>query len=126
MASGLSCPEETRTQQQFKDECDINTIVKRFGVTGVVPGSLRMATYGDFTDVDDFHTALNAVRSASEAFMALPSELRDRFGNDPQRFVEFCSDARNLDEAKALGLTRSRPAPDINRPVDPPASEVKV
>ena len=39
---------------------------------------------------------MNAVRGAEESFMAMPAEVRSRFGNDPQAFVEFCSDEANL------------------------------
>ena len=32
--TGLSCPEVTLAQQNFKDETDINYIVRQFGITG--------------------------------------------------------------------------------------------
>lgn len=103
-ATGLECLTPSMTQQQFKDECDINTIAQRFGITGELPVNGRAPTYGDFTSVSDFQSALNAVRQAEEAFMQLPGLVRERFGQDPQRFVEFCSDARNQAELVELGL----------------------
>lgn len=93
-----------KTQQCFAEEVDINTIVRRFGVTGKLPESTRAPTYGDFTEVGDFRSAMNAVRMATESFMAMPAEVRAEFGNDTQRFVEFCSDERNFDRMGALGL----------------------
>ena len=93
------------TQQHQADEADINTIVRRFGLTGTLPTNIRMPTYADFDEVFDYTTALNAIRSAELSFSALPAHIRFRFNNDPQSFVNFCSDPANLEEAKALGLT---------------------
>ena len=90
--SGVSCPlDEDMTQQQFKAECDINEIVRRFGLGQKMPESLRLPQYGDFTEVMDYHTACNAIAEAGEAFDSLPSALRERFSNDPGKFVDFVS-----------------------------------
>lgn len=114
----------TRTQQQFKEECDINNIAKNFGLTGRLPVGVRMPIYGDFADVDDYQSALNAARRASQSFMAMPAHVRERFQNDPQRFLEFCSNDANREEAKALGLVRTEavsaqtaPPPDAPKPM---------
>ena len=90
--AGLDCQDPTLAQQNFRDECDINTIVKRFGITGQLPENVRMPTYGDFLQVNDFHSAMNAVAAAGEAFDAMPADVRARFNNDPGAFVDFCSD----------------------------------
>lgn len=111
LESGLLCPEPTRAQQQFKDEVDINTIAKNFGMTGRLPENVRMPTYGDFGDVADYQTALNAARRAAHSFMQMPAEVRARFENDPQRFLEFCSDSANREEAAKLGLVAAPPVP---------------
>ncbi|WNK13409.1 MAG: internal scaffolding protein [Microvirus sp.] len=120
LASGLACLDASMTQQQFKDECDINVIVRMFGITGELPQNVRMPTYGDFSAVVDYHTAMNAIRASQEAFEALPGAVRERFANDPQRFVDFCSDDRNLDEARKLGLVPATAPLDLNQPVEPP------
>jgi hypothetical protein len=107
--SGLVCPKEDGvTQQQFRDECDINTIVARFGLTGELPGDYRAPVSGDFVGIHDFHSAMNAVRAADESFMEMPAALRVRFGHDPQRLIDFLSDVNNRAEAIKLGLI---PAP---------------
>lgn len=96
---------ESLAQQSFKDECDINTIVKRFGLTGQMPVNVRPPTYQDFGDaVFDYATAMNAVAAARESFDRMPASVREKFGNDPQAFVEFCSDEKNIDEMRKLGL----------------------
>jgi phage internal scaffolding protein len=109
--SGLDCSDfPSLCQQSFADECDINTIVRRFGVSGELPTGVRMPTYGDFVGVKDFHTAMNAVAKAHEAFDAMPASVRTRFHNDPGEFVAFCSDADNRKEAIKMGLV----APQLN------------
>lgn len=103
--SGLDCSvEKSLTQQSFAEECDINTIVRRFGLSGELPVNQRAPTYGDFTGVSDYKSALEAVMAAEDAFMQLPAHVRARFENDPQAFVAFCSDEKNREEAIKLGL----------------------
>lgn len=96
--------EERLTQQQFKEECDINTIVKRFGLTGELPEPWAAPSYGDFTAAVDFHTAQNLVIAARDEFDRLPADLRKRFGHDPQQLLAFLDDGRNREEAIELGL----------------------
>lgn len=116
VASGLSCSDESRTQQQFKDECDINTIVKRFGLGYEMPEGVRMPTYGDFTGIDNFHDACAAIAQAHESFDQLPAHVRAHFNNDTGRFVDFIGDDKNRDQAIQLGLV---PAPVATPPAAP-------
>lgn len=102
--AGLQCKDKSLAQQQFKDECDINTIVERFGLTGTVPENFRMPLTGDFRDAPDFFTAMLKVREAGESFMELPADIRARFVNDPGRLIEFLENPANRDEAVKLGL----------------------
>lgn len=102
--TGLACLDASLAVQSMAEETDINTIVKRFGLTGQLPSDVRVPTFGDFTEVTDFQTAMNAVLDAEKSFMAMPAEVRKRFGNDPQEFVMFCSDEKNVDEMRKLGL----------------------
>jgi len=103
-ASGLVCEEPTRAQQHHRDECDINVILERFGKTGQVPVSAISATYGDFSGVNDYHTALNTLIAAESEFDALPAKLRARFDNEPANLIEFLNDPKNKDQAIELGL----------------------
>lgn len=115
---------EDMCKQSFKDDCDINTIVRRFGLTGTVPVSARLPTYAMFDGIFDYHTAMNAVVEAREAFEAMPAAIRARFRNDPGLFVDFCSDKKNLDELRKMGLANAAPVVD-NTPAPPNSSEVK-
>lgn len=107
LETGLVCPEESLAVQSSKDECDINTIVRRFGLTGQMPTNVRPPTYGDFTGITDFRDALDAVMAAEEAFLKMPAHVRSRFENDPAQFVDFCSDDKNIEEMRRLGLAVS-------------------
>lgn len=109
--TGFKCEEPSLAQQNFKEECDINYIMERFGVTGELPAGVRMPSYGDFSGIFDYHSAMNAVVQAQEAFNALPAELRARFDNDPAAFVDFCSDDANREEAVKLGLVPPQETP---------------
>lgn len=96
-----------KTQQHFAAECDINTIVERFGLTGQLPEVVKLPMSGDFTGVTDFQSALNAVIEARESFMELPADVRARFSNDPQRLLEFVADPKSRDEGIKLGLFKA-------------------
>ncbi|AKI26884.1 internal scaffolding protein VP3 [Gokushovirinae Bog5712_52] len=129
--TGLRCEDVSLAVQDARDECDINTIVKNFGLTGSLPDVVVPPSYGDYTGVSDFQSAMNAVRQAAEDFMALPAQVRSRFENDPQRYLEFFTDPKNQDEAIRLGLaTRSPEDPSaiLARGVasTPPAAPVAV
>jgi len=102
--SGLHCEDATLTQQHFKDECDINNILRQFNITGILPEAPLSPRYGDFTGISDYHTALNQVIAAEDEFMRLPADLRARFENDPAQLIEFLENSDNKDEAIKLGL----------------------
>lgn len=125
--AALVCRDPTRAKQSFKDECDINVLMERFGMSYQIPAGLRVPTYGDFTGVSDYHSAANAIALAHESFDQLPADVRYRFQNDPGAFVAFCSDEANRSEAVKLGLVPPPPevvaaAPAASTPVsgDPP------
>jgi len=109
--SGLYCSDPSLTQQHQKDDADINVIVERFGLTGQLPNAISEPQYGDFTNVSDYHSAMNAVRAAQESFMELPAKLRSRFDNDPAKFIDFVTDDNNRQEAVSLGLVKAPTQP---------------
>jgi len=102
--SGLHCEDATLAQQHYKDECDINNILRQFNVTGLLPESTLSPRYGDFTGIVDYHSALNQVIAAEDEFMRLPAQLRARFNNDPAQLIDFLDKEENKNEAITLGL----------------------
>lgn len=94
-----------RTKTSFRDETDINKMVAKFRATGIAPRvSEVVARYADVSDIPTYAEAFNQVQEAQKMFLALPSAIRTRFGNNPGQLLEFCSDKNNRDEAIKLGL----------------------
>ena len=110
--------EESLTQQQFKDDADINTIIKKYISTGgyVDPFILNDKTpvYGDVSEVGDLYVTMNIIKDAESQFLALPSEIRERFNNDPMQLLEFVADEKNIDEATKLGLVEALPVTTLD------------
>lgn len=108
--SGLACEEPSLAQQHFKEECDINTILQKFNITGILPEAPLSPRYGDFSGIGDYHTALNRVIAAQDEFDALPAQIRARFDNDPAKLIEFLDDEANRPVAEELGLVEKAAA----------------
>lgn len=111
-----------KTQQQFKEECDINTIVNSFLKTGELPENIKLPQYIDYEGIFDFRTAMETLMKAEEAFMELPAPLRAEFDNSPQNFLEFCNNPSNKDRMKELGLLKQEEPP----PPEPEPMKVRI
>lgn len=116
----------SRTHQSFKQECDINEIMRRFRKSGDPDflkrlGRITDGVYGDFSNVSDYRTALDQVARAADVFSALPARVRARFENDPAVFLDFCSDPANAQELIDLGLATPRVADSA--PETPPQTQ---
>lgn len=120
---GLQNEGPSLARQEFKEECDINNLMARYAATGYLPQPFKsppVARYEDFASAPDFLEAQLLVLEARDQFMGLPVRVRDRFQNDPMRFLEFVHDEKNRDEARKLGLLKEEPpAP----PAPPPPKE---
>lgn len=99
------------TRQSELNDADINVLVRRFNVTGVLPGAALPPTFGDFTGVDDFLSAQLKLREAQASFDSLPAEIRAKFQNSPAKLIKWLGDPANDDESRALGL-RNKKAPE--------------
>lgn len=107
-ATGLHCPEDTRTQQHDKEDADINTIVKRFGLTGEMPIIERIPLNEDFIGITDYHQAAIALKNAQDQFMTLPADIRSKFDNDPGTFLDFTSKEENRAEMEKMGFMKKK------------------
>lgn len=121
------------TQQHFKDECDINSIMDRYIRTGTVPTNKGQPKYGDFTTVEDFATSKLRIAEAEQDFQDLHSSIRAKFGNKFENLVHFLEDPKNRPEAEKLGIVEpkkpnkpetTKPAKQAEKPplADPPPS----
>lgn len=100
--------DESRTQQQFKKETDINNIMAKYKKTGMVTHINRHeGNFGDFSSVEEYSTSLNKIMTANESFSMIPSEVRNKFENDPGKLIAFLSDKKNDEEAIKLGLKKA-------------------
>lgn len=93
-----------KTKQSHRDECDINLMMKRYAAGGQLPPPTGDESYGDFSTVGSYASALNSVMAAERNFNLLDAQLRFRFKNDPAQLIEFINDDANEDEARELGL----------------------
>jgi len=114
--TALHCLDVSLAKQSFAEECDINTIVRRFNLTGELPSNVVAPTYADFEDIFDFHSAMNVVAQAHEAFGAMPAETRARFHNDPAEFLDFFNNEENRAEAVKMGLVVPPPQEPFENP----------
>lgn len=99
---------ESLARQEFRDEADINNIIKKYQATGFLidPSvtSSRQPMFGDYTNAPDFERAQQIVAVAQENFDALPVRLRERFNYDPVELLRFLDNPDNRDEAIKLGI----------------------
>lgn len=117
---------ESLTQQHFKQELDIKNVIRKYDRTGLIQNVTKaVAQYGDFTHaVNEYSDALNLVINAQNNFLALPSEIREKFGNDPGQFLEAVQDPARKEEMQAMGLLEADPLPEleaIKKAAEPPA-----
>lgn len=96
--------EPSTVQEQFEKDCDINVMIKRFGLEKVSSIPIDPSRFGDFSDTPDLRTALEIVRDAEYQFMQLPPKVRARFRNSPAELWEFLQDEENVEEAVRLGI----------------------
>ena len=103
-------------QSQYKDT-DINNIVRKYQVTGLLdsPGSVPFETlqYGDATLLPDYQTALDLVNSVHEEFSSLPSEVREKFGHDPMQLLDALQDPTKQQMLQDIGLLSKPVNPDL-------------
>lgn len=102
------------TKQAFKEECDINAIIKKHdGGRGILTHVNRaQALYGDFTlHTNEYQDAVQLVQTQNDNFMKIDSSIRGRFDNDAGKFVEFVGNPANTEECIKLGLKIAEPAP---------------
>lgn len=98
-----------KTKQEFKDQCQIQSILNKYQKTGMVTHLAKHhAQYGDFSNISDFQSAMSAVANAVDTFESLPSSIRKRFNNDPRSLLGFIEDSSNYEEAVKLGLIEKK------------------
>lgn len=97
--------EASKTDQQWKENCDANHIIEKFHKTGQITHlAKKEGTYADVSHVQDLHSSLIQVEKARSEFYSLPAALRKRFNNSMLEYVKFIEDPKNDELAIELGL----------------------
>lgn len=95
----------SRTKQAFKDECDINLIIKR--QQEGVPGThfnAKEPKFGDFSEGTDLKSAIDGVQQAREDFAKLPASVRAAAGNKPEQMLAMMEDEKGQLMLQEAGL----------------------
>ena len=93
----------SKTQQNFRDDVNVNTIMAKAKRTGILPQTIG----GQFRDVSsglDYKESLDKIMEIDGMFSKLPAKIRTRFQNNPSEIVEFLQNPDNDKEARELGL----------------------
>ncbi|QCQ84839.1 internal scaffolding protein [Blackfly microvirus SF02] len=115
------------TRQEFADECDINSLMKRYEghVTGG-PGNMGPLEpmYLDFVNLpQDLMGYLQFMDDAERSFMSLPAIVRKEFDNSAHEFVAYASDPGNLDQMRSWGLAPpAKPLEPVQEKASPASS----
>lgn len=93
----------SRTEQSYKDECDIEFIISNFVKTGIDPREGRKMSFVDCTQVKDFNDAQNLIAETKSMFYSLPPEIRDEF-QTVDGYLEYVSNPANLKDCYERGI----------------------
>lgn len=99
----------SKTDQSFKDDCDVNIILARYMKTGDL-SLLKQKQGGSYSDVSEVPDLLEAhlnLQRAKLAFDQLPALVRKKLENNPLMLEQYLADPANHEEALELGLLKS-------------------
>ncbi|QXP08576.1 MAG: internal scaffolding protein [Arizlama microvirus] len=95
------------TKQSDSQDCDINSIFKKYEKTGQLPDLIvKDGRYGDFSSVADYQEAQNIIIHAQQQWENLDEPIRRRFANNPKEFLAFVENPANIDEVEKMGLLK--------------------
>lgn len=100
----------SRTEQAHKDECDLNFIVNQHVRSGQ-PIQIPESVFQDFSNLPDYHTAVNTVRGIDNLFKELPIAVKLAFDHNPELFMAAVEDPSRRDDLVALGVFKAKDGP---------------
>lgn len=87
LVTGVECVEPTLARQEFKNDSDLNTMIRRFGVEVAQTPNWREF---DATVIPDNFMELQAIlKEGVDAFNSLPSDVRAKHENNPEKFLNW-------------------------------------
>lgn len=131
VVAGLKFTDHSLTEQVYKDQCDLNFLIKKYGLdddpfalTMYIDPTTRKMQFVDTTSVPDLYAALAAQRNLRQMFDELDYAQKKKFDFSVDAFQDFCMTASE-DDIKKLGLKnlvfRDGPSPSP-QPVQPDAA----
>lgn len=111
----ITFTEPSLTKQEYSREADMNTIIKKYRLTGQLPPTKSFGTYADVSNIGDYQSAVMKVQEAQEVFDSLPARIRSQFENNPAQLIDWVMDPKNKEDAITLGLLES----DVSSPGKP-------
>lgn len=119
-------PSESKTQQEFAHECDINNIVAHHLKTGIPFPQMSTARYQDVSEVPDFQTAMNYLNDAKDKFMSLPANVRRYYNDNIESFLNALNDPKEQKNLELLGIIEKQEAkPGQEAPPNAPKADAK-
>nr|UXQ87989.1 MAG: internal scaffolding protein [Microvirus sp.] len=103
--------EPSLTKQSFTAECDINNIIGQYTKSGVISHENPHNPQYGFAAGNDFREALEIVKIANDQFDSLPSNIRGKFNNSPDEFLDFAQNPNNAAEMVDMGLLDKSDSP---------------
>ena len=117
---------ESMTQQHHADQVKVQNLIKQYDRTGILTHVAQgVAHYGDYSKVNEYQQYLDFVNAANDSFAQLPSNIREKFGNDAGQFFEFATDPKNQGAMEEMGLFPKKEKPATESPVVSSPQETK-
>lgn len=108
-----------RTKQSMKKECDINNILARYKKTNLLEHVKQgVPSFVDVSEVGDYRSAIEHLRSTERFFGGLPASVRAAFRNDPAEFLDALDSTDGQAKLRELGVL-----PKLERAPEAPANE---
>lgn len=99
-----------KAKQEFKKECDINTIVARYKRAGIKEKDI-VGVAGQFincANIPNLQEAFNITLEAQKAFDKLPVRFRKDMDYDPIKAIEFMTKEENIEKLVEYGLSNGK------------------
>ena len=113
--------EKSLTKQHDAKKANIHNILKAYERTGLLPQRTVEPLEGQLPDVSSYHQAMNILVEAQQTFDQLPSDIRQKFDNDPSKFLDYVNatnedgELANIEEMREIGLAETPAIPVIQQ-----------
>lgn len=109
---GCTFVKPSLTSQEFKDEVDINNVLKKYAaqakllglpISEVLP-PLSSDQFSDVSNYDDFISSMNKIATMKQTFENLPSDVRRKYGDRVEDFVKGLSNPDDFNYLAEKGV----------------------